>query len=819
MNLADLTCEPIIAKKAQDAHNIGVCQYSANQLLQSITPENMATGIQRLFNIGQYNNSFLTSWQDDYNNWNKLSEVITAMVRDNSRYNNKFSYNKDGLSTIGVVHYLSKDQQNRERDAEIDNNPLTDNGTYWSRGIKDSDLLSQRFNLWDVSSDGTTITLTSVSEFSDYLLTNSQVVNGTTISWIADANAPGYSAGQHYTLTIDGNSYNLFANTTGQAGKVQQWKVNEGVEAVYSDNLNGFVIKSGAGGSGNGFTRWSATTNYSSGDVCYVLQNDGVSIITYYSLQDDNYNHIPANTIGTYWQLYQAGYRQLGEIVQSAIPLTDAGLVLAQGTWFSSNGSYKAFYSYLSELAYQEMQTIPASSLHLTFNSIGWGVHGGFDNTIQAGSNYVYIKSSSGSAQGDYFYCRDVINATGSSWEFTFAFAIADTSTNTQAVCGFVPSGSGYSRLAVFVNEDRTLRLSASSSGASSYDVFDENTNLQLSPNIVYRIKISYSSSTGYKAYLGEQFHGTYTGNFQTSPFWSNTITTNVLADDVTLQCGHFGVSANDIVKYCIGTKIACNMWGLDYNNSNHLSPIANSQYNGELFASESVYNGYVSSTGGCSKYIITPRSFRLPMLNGWLKCGASNQTLEAGLPNISDNFTTTDSITGNVKLAGGSSIYGNANDVQPKGAQVYTYICCATTKKAVYEIDIDEVMADISTLGAEVTDLQDKTRIYVMSSGTKTGCSYIQFSNGTVIVAGYYALGQSVNANASVNVTFTLPIALSTTNNAVMVVVPTGNAFPSYVNINSTTTANISFYNPTSSAVNTNMRYIYIGQQTNIIE
>ena len=169
LNLADLTCEPIIAKKAQDAENIGVCQYSANQLLQSITPENMVTGIQRLFNIKNYEDIFLTSWQDDFNNWNKLSEVITAMLRDNSRYNSKFSYNKYGLSIIDLVHYLSKDQQNRERDAEIDNNPLTDNGTYWSRGIKDTDLLSQRFNLWNVSMTNTTITLTSTTEFSDYL--------------------------------------------------------------------------------------------------------------------------------------------------------------------------------------------------------------------------------------------------------------------------------------------------------------------------------------------------------------------------------------------------------------------------------------------------------------------------------------------------------------------------------------------------------------------------------------------------------------------------------------------------------------------------
>ena len=210
LNLADLTCEPIIAKKAQDANNIGVCQYSANQLLQSITPENMVTGIQRLFNIRNYEDNFLTSWQDDYNNLNKLSEVITAMVRDNSRYNGKFSYNKNGLATVGLVHYLSKNQQDREQDTEIDNNPLTDNGVHWFRGIKDTDLLSQRFNLWNVSINNRTITLTSTTEFSDYLFTADQLKDGLEISFIPTQDGVGYSAGQGYTLIIDGVSKKLF---------------------------------------------------------------------------------------------------------------------------------------------------------------------------------------------------------------------------------------------------------------------------------------------------------------------------------------------------------------------------------------------------------------------------------------------------------------------------------------------------------------------------------------------------------------------------------------------------------------------------------
>ena len=210
LNLSDLTCEPIIAKKAQDANNIGVCQYSANQLLQSITPENMSTGLQRLFNVEKYEDSFLTSWQDDYNNWNKISEVITAMLRDNSRFNSNFSYNKDGIAKIGSVHYNSKYQQNREQDEEIDNNPLTDDGTYWARGIKDTDLLPQRFNMWDVSFNGTTITLSSTSEFSDYLFNAEQLKNGLELSFIPTQDGIGYGSGSSYTLTIDGISKKLF---------------------------------------------------------------------------------------------------------------------------------------------------------------------------------------------------------------------------------------------------------------------------------------------------------------------------------------------------------------------------------------------------------------------------------------------------------------------------------------------------------------------------------------------------------------------------------------------------------------------------------
>lgn len=74
------------------------------------------------------------------------------------------------------------------------------------------------------------------------------------------------------------------------------------------------------------------------------------------SLIDDNSNNFVADETlidGTNWEEIQMGggsSRNIGEIVASTIPLTDAGLHLLDGSLIQGSGSYSAFVDYIADL-------------------------------------------------------------------------------------------------------------------------------------------------------------------------------------------------------------------------------------------------------------------------------------------------------------------------------------------------------------------------------------------------------------------------------------------------------------------------------------
>ena len=95
-------------------------------------------------------------------------------------------------------------------------------------------------------------------------------------------------------------------------------------------------------------TKYNATTTYNAGEwVTGVVDNvKGV----YASKVNNNTGN--ALTNDTYWEKVELGggaTRNIGEIVESTIPLTDAGLHLLDGALLQY-GSYKAFVDYIAEL-------------------------------------------------------------------------------------------------------------------------------------------------------------------------------------------------------------------------------------------------------------------------------------------------------------------------------------------------------------------------------------------------------------------------------------------------------------------------------------
>lgn len=92
---------------------------------------------------------------------------------------------------------------------------------------------------------------------------------------------------------------------------------------------------------------YDANTNYSSTSIVKAFE-DG-KMYFYHSLIDNNQGHALSDS--TYWEKINiSDTRNIGEIVQSAIPLTDAGLHLLDGSLLSGSGSYGAFVTYISGL-------------------------------------------------------------------------------------------------------------------------------------------------------------------------------------------------------------------------------------------------------------------------------------------------------------------------------------------------------------------------------------------------------------------------------------------------------------------------------------
>ena len=91
-----------------------------------------------------------------------------------------------------------------------------------------------------------------------------------------------------------------------------------------------------------GIAEWDSATTYYTNNFC--AKNGKI----YISQTDENLNNDPeSDTVN--WQEFVSVFRNIGEIVQSTIPLIDAGLHLLDGSLLAY-GSYQAFIDYIGTL-------------------------------------------------------------------------------------------------------------------------------------------------------------------------------------------------------------------------------------------------------------------------------------------------------------------------------------------------------------------------------------------------------------------------------------------------------------------------------------
>ena len=137
----------------------------------------------------------------------------------------------------------------------------------------------------------------------------------------------------------------------------------------------------------HGVPQWDSATTY----YTYDIVNSGG--VLYISIQDNHTNKAVTNT--NYWAEYYNpswfSQYQIGQIVSSLIPLTNAGLHLLDGALLSADGIYGEFVNYIGTLVSTAPQCFTTESAWQQSIS-DYGVCGKFVYTAAAGQNPATVR-------------------------------------------------------------------------------------------------------------------------------------------------------------------------------------------------------------------------------------------------------------------------------------------------------------------------------------------------------------------------------------------------------------------------------------------
>ena len=405
-------------------------------------------------------------------------------------------------------------------------------------------------------------------------------------------------------------------------------------------------------------------------------------------------------------------YRNIGEIVSSTIPLTDAGLHLLDGALISGSGSYSDFVDYIADL-YDESSKTPNVNI-VGSPTINNGVVSGFSS-----SNYLEIP----------FYPSSI-----NSFEMQFKFTTPASITTSYAILGQSAHNRYTPQISLGNNEVGTyVAFTASATGSTWDSTLYANVNV----STTYIIRVQWNGTTVSGSLLDEDGElisalTVYEGSSANlnSVYWTEIarigldVTTSPFSDSIDLNKSYININGS---RYWDGMQPS---WATD----------------------ETQWQSAVASYGVCGKFVYDSvnNTVRLPKITGIIEGSTSLSALgdlvQAGLPNITGQFDTrpstsssytygavvhgydafnltakagTGSMNGfsissstnnpdtvTLDASRSSSIYGNSTTVQPQTIKVLYYIVIATTTKTEIEVDIDEIATDLN--GKADTDLSN---------------------------------------------------------------------------------------------------------------
>ncbi len=421
------------------------------------------------------------------------------------------------------------------------------------------------------------------------------------------------------------------------------------------------------------------------------------------------------------------GVRNIGEIVTSPLPLTDAGLHLLDGSLIPGGGIYQGFVDYIAEL----YNNTPISGYKSNVTKIGSladndGVLSNFST-----SNYAQLPTS--------------FNPLSDTWEIQLKFQTGNDVSTMQDFFSANISGQNVSCPLVFRLNNGKFVFYASSNNNVSFDIANGVTgSYTVQTNTDYVVNISFNG-TNYILKYSIDGGTTFTEDI-------NVSSTSAI---YTSQFTWFGAFIwNGSMQNPVLGSIDLNGCYININNSRWWT---GTEAIKPCFCTEEQWQQSVNTYGVCGKFVYDSvnNTVRLPKITGIIE-GTTDATalgdlVEAGLPvhthtrgtmeisgavqaTAGDDFMTKytgsswgafNRITGwcshSATNGGGADVIKgfnfyasrnwtgstsnpnytnniqNSSTVQPQTIKCFVYIVVANSTKTEIEVDIDEIATDLN--------------------------------------------------------------------------------------------------------------------------
>lgn len=449
-----------------------------------------------------------------------------------------------------------------------------------------------------------------------------------------------------------------------------------------------------------GIPEYDIGTEYSNTSI--VKSVDGPNLSFYISAKSNNIGN-PLSDTTSWIKANVASSRNIGELVASIIPLTDAGLHLLDGALINGTGAYAEFVDYIADI-YNSSQLGRGKVITLPT----------FTSNTQDGITIADARSNTTKLQA-IFNGSNTYNQIGQWNTYWISIDYAQpTYINYYSIQADNNDSVEYpSAWTLQASNDGTTWITIDTQSSITF-VSNERKNFYVNASTAYeQYKIVFSNGVEYQnqgelKQVSFNVSSQYRQGFIPEADWQQSVTDYGV-------CGKFVYdSVNNTVRLPKITGIV--------EGTTDLTALGDLVEAGLPNITGNLYNINTWSGTADGAFAVTDTANRD-------SSGSGNTTYRRFTLNASNS----------------SSIYGNSTTVQPQTIKVLYYICVATSAKTDIEVDIDDIATDLNgKADVDLTNANNQAKVLMskmgMPSGTYTdlvlgtaGANYTAPANGWV--------------------------------------------------------------------------------------